>query len=1061
MPVLTSVQRKTLEDACTQGRRSAELAARAAITSLAVTAERPPAYLGDEDRQLRRGLRAKARQLGEKGDSVDLLVAECAYEQWHRLLFARILAENNLLIHPEYHAPVTLGDCEELAESLEEPDGWSVAARFAAAILPGIFRLNDPCFRLRLAPEGRLALEDILANLPPEIFVGDDALGWVYQFWQKDKKDEVNAAERKIGGADLGPVTQLFTEHYMVRFLLENSLGAWWMARRPDSPLVKSFEFLRVADDGQPASGEFGNWPTRAAEVTVMDPCCGSGHFLVEAFSMLWQMRAEEEGLGVEEAQDSVLRDNLCGLEVDARCVQIAIFAIALNAWASSGGWRELPVPRIACAGIPVRASLDDWRAIANGDARLESALTRLYVNFRDADTFGSLIDPTAGGDTSQLAMDDMPLDEVLTAVERAISAEGVNDPASQVLGAGAAAGIRAFAMLRARYTLVTTNPPFLGRGSQTDILRKHCLSRYPLSEAELANVVAERWSAAATTVALVLPHGWLFMTTFGRLRERLLTTHSWAMLARLGPGAFEAISGQVVQVALWIASDDVPSSDHIYREIVASDGNAAAKSVALRDGPVGDVRQLDQLSNPDAVIVSGGALTGPFVADVAEARAGLGTGDDPSFVRYFWELASLLPDWEYLQSAPSTSGAVSGCEKVILWEREQGRLAAYAESVRHLNTATQGWRRGKPIWGRLGVIMKLMGDLHVAPYFGHRYDRSCAAVVPRSKGDLGALWQYAASGELESAIRSFHAKLSVETGTVLAAPIDIEHWRAESKGLSFPEPRSDDPTQWFFDGRPETSTEPLQVALALLVGYQWPEQTNSDELSVLADADGIVCLPSVAAERPAADRLQQVLSVAFGASWSPAKQQELLTATGSKNQNLGDWLRDDFFRQHCALFGHRPFVWQVWDGRRDGFSALVNYHKLNRSTLEKLTYSYLGDWLERQTAGVREDVAGAEERLAAAGTLREKLELILGGEPPYDIYVRWKSLRQQPIGWEPDLNDGMRLNVRPFVEAGVLRSKFNVKWDKDRGRNPDGSERFNDRHYSNTQKQAARGGSA
>ena len=215
-------------------------------------------YLDDYQAALRNGLRAKLRQLG--GDH-ELLVAECAYEQWHRLLFARFLAENNLLLHPQFKAPVTLADCDELADELGEPDGWSVAARFASEILPGIFRLDDPCVRLRLAPEGRYALEQILASLPNEVFVADDALGWVYQFWQKDKKDEINDSERKIGGADIGPVTQLFTENYMVRFLLENSLGAWWAARHPDSPLVKGFEYLRFDDDGKPAAGTFDGWP--------------------------------------------------------------------------------------------------------------------------------------------------------------------------------------------------------------------------------------------------------------------------------------------------------------------------------------------------------------------------------------------------------------------------------------------------------------------------------------------------------------------------------------------------------------------------------------------------------------------------------------------------------------------------------------------------------------------------------------------------------------------------------------------------------------------------------
>jgi hypothetical protein len=105
----------------------------------------------------------------------------------------------------------------------------------------------------------------------------------------------------------------------------------------------------------------------------------------------------------------------------------------------------------------------------------------------------------------------------------------------------------------------------------------------------------------------------------------------------------------------------------------------------------------------------------------------------------------------------------------------------------------------------------------------------------------------------------------------------------------------------------------------------------------------------------------------------------------------------------------------------------------------------------------VRDDVAGAEERLTAARDLQRRLELILDGEPTFDVYVRWKSLAKQPLGWDPDLNDGVRLNVRPFVEAGVLRTKFNVKWDKDRGKNPDGTERINDRHFTLAEKQAAR----
>ena len=203
------------------------------------------------------------------------------------------------------------------------------------------------------------------------------------------------------------------------------------------------------------------------------------------------------------------------------------------------------------------------------------------------------------------------------------------------------------------------------------------------------------------------------------------------------------------------------------------------------------------------------------------------------------------------------------------------------------------------------------------------------------------------------------------------------------------------------------------------------------------------------------------MLATAFGDSWSPAKLTELLEMSGSKKKNLDDWLRDDFFKQHCALFENRPFVWHIWDGQRGGFAALVNYHKLNRKTLEKLAYTYLGDWIERQRAEVRDEVAGAEARLAAASNLRKSLELILDGEPPHDIYARWKDLAEQPVGWDPDFNDGIRVNVRPFVQAGVLRSTVNIHWGKDRGKNPDGSERLNDLHFTTLEKQLARGGEA
>jgi hypothetical protein len=202
---------------------------------------------------------------------------------------------------------------------------------------------------------------------------------------------------------------------------------------------------------------------------------------------------------------------------------------------------------------------------------------------------------------------------------------------------------------------------------------------------------------------------------------------------------------------------------------------------------------------------------------------------------------------------------------------------------------------------------------------------------------------------------------------------------------------------------------------------------------------------------------LRLILATSYGYSWSAERQTELLHQVGFSGQGLDTWLRDGFFEQHCKLFHQRPFIWHIWDGRRDGFSILVNYHKLDAANLDKLIYTYLGEWIRTQRAAEESGTPGASARLAAALELQRKLEDIRDGEPDHDIYVRWKSLHEQPMGWNPDLNDGVRLNIRPFVTAGVLRSRVNVNWKKDRGRDPDGSERVNNMHFTLAQKRAAK----
>lgn len=1056
--VLNADQRRHLDTAVQQARVAAEKAAADALHALAVAEPSRPAYLSDDDNALRLALREKARQLGDDtartSASLTNLRREVAYEQWHRLLFARFLEVNGLLRHPEFRdTSLTLEDCADLADDLSEPDGWSVAARFASEILPGVFRLDDPAVQVRFATEHRLELERILLRLPGEVLMTEDALGWVYQFWQTAEKKRVNGSGVKIGGADLSPVTQLFTENYMVRFLLENSLGAWWAARRPDSPLVDTWEYLRHLDDGTPAAGVFGEWPTTAAEITVMDPCCGSGHFLVAMFGMLWRMRAEEEGLSPVDAQDAVLRENLHGLELDPRCTQIATFNVALEAW-KQGGFRDLPAPQIACSGVPVRGTRAEWEAYAKDDDELRKVLVRLHSLFQHADTLGSLIAPRPADIGETLFGRDLSVEASWESVRGTLGQILRQEKQDRtVLGHAAEDVVHAAALLARQYTLAATNPPYLTRGSMDTRLQAYIDMHHPRAKADIATAFVERCIAfldPGGTLAVVSPQAWLLLTSYGDLRQQLLRQSQFDVVARLGAGAFRQISGEVVKVALSVISTSKPSASHSFLGLMAHQtAGTDAKAKVLRGDTLLRVSQAVQFQNPDSRITLTRIEPGTLLKRYADGLQGIKTGDDLRFRRNFWEVVD--PEqkkWSHFLSSVPSSVPYGGRSYVVAWENGAGEMAQ-SNGARIV---------GRAAWGKRGVLVSLMSrTLPVTMYTGELFDTNAAPVVPHNPEDLRAIWHFLRSSGYSEAVREIDDKLNVTNSTLVKVAFDREQWQkvAEQAG-PLPTPHSDNPTQWIFNGKIASATQPLQVAVAKLLGYRWPEQ-QADNLDQLADTDGITALQSLPGEPDLATRLRELLAAAYGDQWSSSLERTLVTQSGGQNGRLEDWLRDVFFSQHVKIFDNRPFLWHLWDGRKDGFSAIVNYHRLDHRTLEKLTFTSLGAWIERQKHEAGAGRAGADARLVAAENLQERLKLILEGAPPYDVYVRWKQLHEQPIGWHPDLDDGVRLNIRPFFMAGVLRSKVNVSWKKDRGMNPDGSERINDLHPTLEERREAR----
>lgn len=1112
MSVVNSDQRKHLERVVGDARDAAETAARAALKRLAVDQNDPFSTMAQEDRVLRNLLRAESRRLG----SFEALVTEVAYQHWHRILFARFLAENELLMFEGTNTAVTLADCADIAAEIGEPDAWAVACRYAAAMLPGVFRTGDPVLQVRFATEGRLELEKLLGSLHTPIFKADDSLGWVYQFWQAKAKAEVNASGRKVGGADISPVTQLFTEHYMVQFLLHNSLGAWWVGKHPDEPLPTDMDYLRRLEDGSPAAGTFTGWPATAKELKILDPSCGSGHFLVAAFSLMVRFRMAEESMSESDAGDAVLRDNLFGLELDPRCTQIAAFALALTAW-KHGGYRELPLPNVACSGIRLGGTAEDWRKLAGKDGPMQAVLAQVRELFAQAPDLGSLLNPnsighalapraraatplaSASGTGLQMGLlpsatptlwegagendDDwtsngrmsplVAMERLLPKLEEAAERFGEDEGDVPIFGEAAKEAVRAVRLLAQRYHLVVTNVPYLGLRKMGDNLKRFSISNYNAEKSDLATVFVRRcfeFCASGATVALVVPQAWLFQTSSMVMREGLLRNKIWNCVARLGPGAFETISGEVVNIGLFIMTNTLPISNHIVAGFDVSLLNSVfLKQKYLRDGILLKVNQLEQLDNPESRFAfeqSRNEL--PLLEMYAIAPQGIKTGDDNRWSRMFWEVPSFEERWAPFQSATSSTAPYTARERIIDWSTGgQGLIRARLDS---------------PVLGQKGVVVSGTGGLAVTIYTGDRFDSSANPVVPKDPKHLSAIWAFCESKKFIEAVRRIDQKLIVTNQTLLKVPFDISHWQKVASAKyphGLPEPHSDDPTQWLFDGHPARAAgqpgDLLHVAVARLLGYRWPRQTGTeipgchllpdDGLDVYSDTDGIVCLPTLSAELSAAQRLRTLIAGAYSAQGmknnteAQASIDRLLAEIGYGGKTLEDWLQNDFFAQHARRFHNRPFLWHIWDGVKEGgFSAIVNYHKFDRAKLEKLIYSYLvGDWIKRQTDADKEGVPGANERLVKALALQRKLEAILEGEPPYDIYVRWKSRAEQPLGWEPDLSDGVRMNIRPFVVAGILRSKFTINWNKDRGVNSDGSDRHNDQHLTLSEKRAAR----
>lgn len=500
-----------------------------------------------------------------------------------------------------------------------------------------------------LFPANLLRNDSVLGHMVSDIPEEDwqDAvqiIGWLYQYYNTELKDDTFAQLKKnvkITKERIPAATQLFTPDWIVRYMVENSLGRLWLEGHPNAELHDGWKYYLDEAEQEPgvevqlAKLREEYKTIKPEEIKVIDPCMGSGHILVYAFDVLMQIYTSA-GWDQREAAQSILKNNLFGLDIDDRAAQLAYFAVMMKA-------RQYD-RRLLTRGIqPNIYSIRESNGIQamtieyfhKNDPKLKADIESIVTEMRDAKEYGSILNITpvdfAGlyvrfdeirNDINMMQMS--ALDELLPLVKCA-------------------------EVLAQKYDVVVTNPPYMAVSNAGAKVNDYVKKNFPDSKTDMFAVFIERCGQMAKKSgyqAMITQHSWMFLSSFEKLRTKLLAVDIVNM-AHLGARAFEEIGGEVVQTTSFvIRKSHIADYKGEYCRLIEPTSQQGKEDMFL----AGENRYAADQSNfskipgsPVAYWVSEGLLsafaTGKSLGDIALARNGMKTGENGRFVRLWWEV--------------------------------------------------------------------------------------------------------------------------------------------------------------------------------------------------------------------------------------------------------------------------------------------------------------------------------------------------------------------------------------------------------------------------------------
>lgn len=492
---------------------------------------------------------------------------------------------------------------------------------------------------------GNLLADDSVPSRAVKVLTEDvcqdvEVIGWLYQFYISERKDEVFAGfkkNKKAGADEIPAATQLFTPHWIVRYLVENSLGRLWILNRPTSHVVDQMQYYIPPVDEETEFLKI----SRPEELKVVDPACGSGHMLTYAFDLLYAIY-EEEGYAPAEIPGLILTNNLYGIEIDPRAGALAAFALTMKARSKQRTFFNRQVEPNVCVLDPIRFSQAeiDFLLTRRGDKHAEAAF---WNQFENADTFGSLIQPDPEL-TVRLKQHIAQLDD-----GRDILLADVLDRAERV--------IEQSEYLVNRYAVVVANPPYMGAKNMDRRLAEFANELYPNSKPDLFAMFIERCLGLAAQhgcVAMITMQSWMFLSSYEKLRQRLLSEAPVSSMLHLGARAFDSIGGEVVATAAFVLeSDGNEHAESVFVRTVDC-GDEAAKRAALLQAITNSecgwrytssAADFDRIPGSPIAYWLSDAMRGVFskgrpLREIAEPRKGMDTGENARFLRGWWEVS-------------------------------------------------------------------------------------------------------------------------------------------------------------------------------------------------------------------------------------------------------------------------------------------------------------------------------------------------------------------------------------------------------------------------------------